>query len=335
MSNDKLIIYGTIETWEFDSWIKEFNKIHPGIKIEYFRKYVYGTPPPMYKQIQKDLSENDSSADIIFSAISPHLQMHTEGLFQSYETIERQNIPNSLKDSDGFWTSVILLPTMQIYNNQQVEKNDVPTCSNDLLQDKWKNRISVHDITLGTFGSNWLSSIRNDLTEETWSGFVNLLSQQNLQLWPLFRHVLGSVSLGKSDLGLTVMLYEYLRAKDMNLPVDRMILSDIPLYISATAASILKTSKNLESAKLFVDYILSKEGQNMIGNNYIRVPAYVESDSKYSLSTLLPDEKYSIFPSPDVIATTSQDRKLFQNLFQNNIDYEDAFNSDVDKVLKK
>ena len=59
MSNDKLIIYGTIETWEFDSWIKEFNKIHPGIKIEYFRKYVYGTPPPMYNQIQKDLSENN------------------------------------------------------------------------------------------------------------------------------------------------------------------------------------------------------------------------------------------------------------------------------------
>jgi len=335
LSNDKLIIYGTIETWEFDSWINEFNKIHSDIKIEYSRKYVYGTPPPMYNQIQKDLSENGSSADIVFSAISPHLQMQTEDLFQSYETIERKNIPDSLKDSDGFWTSVILLPTIQIYNNQQVEKNDIPTCSKDLLQDKWKDRISIHDITLGTFGSNWLSSIRNDLTEENWSGFVNLLSHQNLQLWPLFRHVLGSVSLGKSDLGLTVMLYEYLRAKDMKLPIDRMILSDIPLYISATAASILKTSENLESAKLFMDYILSKEGQNMIGNNYIRVPAYVESNSKYSLSTLLPDEKYSIFPSPDVIATTSQDRKLFQNLFQNNIDYDDAFNSDVDKVLKK
>ncbi len=334
MSNDKLIIYGTIETWEFDSWIKEFNKIHPNIKIEYSRKYVYGTPPPMYNQIQTELSENNSSADIVFSAISPHLQMQNHDLFQSYETTERKNIPDSLKDSDGFWTSVILLPTIQIYNNQQVEKNDIPTCSKDLLQDKWKDRISIHDITLGTFGSNWLSSLRQDLTEENWNGFVNLLSHQNLHLWPLFRHVLGSVSLGKSDLGLTVMLYEYLRAQDMQLPVDRMILSDIPMSISATAASILKTSQNLESARLFIDYILSKEGQNMIGNNYIRVPAYIESDSKYSLSTLLPNEKYSIFPSPAVIENTSQDRKLFQNLFQNTIDYDDAFNSDVDKVLK-
>ena len=335
MSNNKLIIYGTIETWEFDSWISEFNKIHPGINIEYSRKYVYGTPPPMSTQIKHDLSNTGSSADIIFSAISPHLQMQNQDLFQSYKSNGRKNIPESLKDSDGFWTSVILLPTMQIYNNENVEKNDVPTRSKDLLQDRWKNRISIHDITLGTFGSNWLSSIRSNLIDDDWSVFVNLLSQQNLQLWPLFRHVLGSVSLGNSDLGLTVMLYEYLRAKDMNLPIERMILSDIPLSVSATAASILKTSNNLESAKLFIDYILSKDGQNMIGNNYIRVPAYIQSDSKYSLSKLLPDEKYSIFPSFDVITKTNQDRQLFQNLFQNHITTEEAFNSNVDKVLKK
>ena len=149
MSNNKLIIYGTIETWEFDSWISEFNKIHPGIKVEYSRKYVYGTPPPMSTQIKHDLSNTGSSADIIFSAISPHLQMQNQDLFQSYKSNGRKNIPESLKDSDGFWTSVILLPTMQIYNNENIEKNDVPTRSKDLLQDRWKNRISIHDITLG------------------------------------------------------------------------------------------------------------------------------------------------------------------------------------------
>ena len=95
----KIIIYGTIETWEFNSWINGFNKIHPDIKIEYSRKYVYGTPPPMSNQIKQDLSETGSSADIILSAISPHLQMLNQDLFQVYDSKERRNISKSFKDS--------------------------------------------------------------------------------------------------------------------------------------------------------------------------------------------------------------------------------------------
>ena len=330
----KIIIYGTIETWEFNSWINGFNKIHPDIKIEYSRKYVYGTPPPMSNQIKQDLSETGSSADIILSAISPHLQMLNQDLFQVYDSKERRNISKSFKDSEGLWTSVVLLPTIQIYNSDLIDKHDIPTSSENLLENRWKNRISIHDVSLGTFGSNWLSSLRPSIINRNWDTFVNLLSKQNLQLWPLFRHVLGSVSLGKSDIGLTVMLYEYLRAKDKNLPINRLVLSDIPVSVSATAASILKTSNNLESAKLFIDYILSKDGQNMIGNNYIRVPAYIDSNSQYSLSKLLPNEKYSIFPSSDVILNTNKDRKLFQKLFKNQITQSEAFNTNVDKVLK-
>ena len=72
----------------------------------------------------------------------------------------------------------------------------------------------------------------------------------------------------------------------------------------------------------------------MIGNNYIRVPAYIDSNSQYSISKLLPDEKYSIFPSSDVILNTDKDRELFQKLFKNQITQSEAFYTDVDKVLK-
>ena len=72
----------------------------------------------------------------------------------------------------------------------------------------------------------------------------------------------------------------------------------------------------------------------MIGNNYIRVPAYIDSNSQYSLSKLLPNEKYSISPSSNVILNTNKDRKLFQKLFKNQITQSEAFNTNVDKVLK-
>lgn len=334
MNNKKIIIYGTIEVWEFESWIDGFNKIHPNVEVEYFRKYVFGTPPPMSQKIKQDLNEKGSSADIVLSAISPHLQMLNQDLFYPYNSRERRNISDSLKDSEGFWTSVVLLPVIQIYNTDLVDKNELPKSHIDLLTPRWKNKLSIHDVTLGTFGSNWLSSLRNELSNAQWTNFVNSLSNQQLQLWPLFRQVLGNVSLGNSDIGLTVMLYEYLRALDKDLPIKRFVISDIPTLISATAASILKTSKNIESAKLFIDFIISKEGQNLIGNNYLRIPASLNSNSKFSLSKLLPNEQYSIFPSKEVLDTTNHDRILFQKLFTQQTIPNNAFDTDVDDVLK-
>ena len=125
---------------------------------------------------------------------------------------------------------------------------------------------------------------------------------------------MNNVISGESTIGLTVMLYEYLRMKDKHSHVRRLILDDLPVLASGTAISILKSSVNIDSSKLFVDFLLSNDGQNTIGNNPIRIPADVNSNATFSLKNLLPHENILMFPNKEVVESTTLDRKFYIDL---------------------
>ncbi|HIC76295.1 MAG TPA: hypothetical protein EYO89_00335 [Candidatus Dadabacteria bacterium] len=312
MNKTFLTIYGTIEPWEFIHWQNEFNKLYPDIAINYHREYVYGTPPPMAKKIKHELDSKGKSADLILSAISPHLQM--KNLFYPYKSPERTNIHSDFKDEHGCWTSVVLLPTIQVYNADLLLNDNLPHTLDDLANVEFSSKLSIHDITLGTFGSNWLSSIRFASGIEKWKTFSTTLAKQKISMHPLFINILNSVISGESTIGLTVMLYEYLRTKENNSHVKRLILDDLPVMVSGTAISILKSSENIDASKLFIDFLLSKHGQNIIGSTYLRIPADLDSDAKFSLKNLLPDENILMFPTDAVVESTSRDRKFYIDL---------------------
>jgi hypothetical protein len=50
----RVLVYGTVELDEFSGWKDAFEKKYPGVKVEYKRKYVPGTPPPMAKEIMDE-----------------------------------------------------------------------------------------------------------------------------------------------------------------------------------------------------------------------------------------------------------------------------------------
>jgi ABC-type Fe3+ transport system substrate-binding protein len=266
----------------------------------------------MARKIKHELDDKGQSADLILSAISPHLQM--KNFFYPYKSSERNNIPSDFKDEHGYWTSVVLLPTIQVYNANLLGDENLPHNLDDLSNSEFFSKISTHDITLGTFGSNWLSSIRSISGLEKWKNFSNTLARQKISLHPLFINILNNVISGESTIGLTVMLYEYLRMKDKHSHVRRLILDDLPVLASGTAISILKSSVNIDSSKLFVDFLLSNDGQNTIGNNPIRIPADVNSNATFSLKNLLPHENILMFPNKEVVESTTLDRKFYIDL---------------------
>ena len=53
----KVRIYGTVEIDEFEPWQKKFNEHYPNIELDFNRRYVYGTPPPMAKAVMEETSK--------------------------------------------------------------------------------------------------------------------------------------------------------------------------------------------------------------------------------------------------------------------------------------
>ncbi|MFB3043588.1 MAG: ABC transporter substrate-binding protein [Nitrososphaerales archaeon] len=311
----RLTIYGTVETDEMEPWLRVFNQKYPFLKLSYQREYVYGSPPPMTKRIQGELGAGGESADLVLSAISPHLQMHHLGMFKPYLSPERKNIPQEYREQEGYWTSILLLPTILAYNSKIVKKRYLPETIEELVDGVWSESIALHDVTLGTFGAGWLSSLKVVFGEERWTRFVDGLASLRSRRFPLFRHIVESISSGESRIGLTVLLHEYLKARDKKRSIERFSIDGIPLLTSATVISILSSSRHQSSAKLFIDFILSREGQQMIGNSYIRIPAGRDIDARYSIEKLIPNEKIVIFPSREANKSLEEDTAYYRNRF--------------------
>ena len=202
-----------------------------------------------------------------------------------------------------------------MYNPEVIDENDLPRDALDLTNDKWNYKLTTHDLTLGTFGAHWLTKLKDVFGEEKWMKFVYGLAKNKPTKFSLFDDLTDSVADGTTPLALNALHHDLIKAKSERRPVERLILSDIPAMSTSNAIAITKASKNKDAAAVFVKFLLSDEGQEMIGNSYVRVPGNENINAKYSISNILPKEDITYFPDKDAYPRTQSDLNLLRDLF--------------------
>ncbi len=310
-----LIVYGTVEKDEFRSWGEAFESRFPDITIDYRREYVYGSPPPMAKRIMEEMESGAETADVVIASVPPLLQMQELNLLSSYKSPESDFYSPELVQKDGFWNSIISLPTVQIYNTDLLDKEELPTSVFDLTDPRWKDGIAVHDVNLGTFGSAWLASLKPVLGLEPWARFVDGLSKNKPKRFALFDDLVDSVANGDVKIGLTALLHDLIKAKDAKRPLDRLRLKEVPMLTTSNAIAIVRGGKHPTSAEFLIDFLLSREGQQIIGGTYVRIPARGDLGSLYSMAGVAPDEEAIFFPTPESWSSLNKDLELFRKSF--------------------
>lgn len=311
----KVIIYGTVEKEEFSGWKKAFEEKHPCIEVDYRREYVYGTPPPMAKKIMSEIKDGAETADLVIASVPPVMQMKDLGILRKYKSPEATAYPKEIRQKDGFWTPIIAIPIVQIYNPNLVKKSELPKSASDLTNPKWKSRLVIHDITLGTLGCHWLLSLRPILGDEIWEKFARGLARNKPKSYPLYDDIMDSVADGETKIGVTILLHDFVKARDSKRSVARLKLRDVPLLASYSAVGITAAAKHPSSAEMLVDYLLSREGQEKIGSTHVRIPARTGIDCPYSLNKIVSDETPTLFPRKELMSDVDQTLPFLTRLF--------------------
>ena len=115
--------------------------------------------------------------------------------------------------------------------------------------------------------------------------FAAFLFSQHV--FPLFFFLTDSLTDAKTPLAVNALHHDLIKAKAEGRPVERLVLSDLPAMSTSNAIAITKASKNKEAAAVLVKFLLSDEGQEMIGNSShpVRVPGNENVNAKYFNST--------------------------------------------------
>lgn len=199
-----------------------------------------------------------------------------EGLLESYISKEASNIPDAYKDKDGYWTGMTIVTAGLVVNEDVIKEKKLPVPKKwaDLTNPVYKDEILMPNPNISGTSFCIISSLIQVWGEDkAWSYLSEL--NKNIPYYPQRggeppqKAVAGEVAIGISPLDGEQI------AKGQGHNVLNIFPEDgIPWTVAPVA--IFKGAENMDGAKAFVDWVLSKKGQETIVNLCPRLP--VRSD---------------------------------------------------------
>ena len=261
----KVVVYSTTDTVAANFLIKDFQVLYPGISVEYNDM----NSTEVYNRFISERAAGAGSADVLWSsAMDLQVKLVSDGGAMTYASPEIANLPGwAVWKNEAFGTTYE--PLAIVYNKRLLTGDEIPQSHADLMRvfaekaDKIKGKVTTYDI------------------EKSGVGFMLITqdSKYNPQFWDLIRALgvagprfqssagtmMERISSGENLVGFNIFnSYAVLRAKKdpsigIVLPKDYALVMSRVMFAS-------KTAKNPNAAKLWVDYILSRRGQTIIGN---------------------------------------------------------------------
>jgi iron(III) transport system substrate-binding protein len=111
-----------------------------------------------------------------------------------------------------------------------------------------------------------MNFLRRSVPRKRWIEFLESLAGPNRPAtFDCIDHLLQGLIDGNHDLSLTVYSLAYFRERTAGSPVRSFEAEGIPRMLTFTTAALLKTARENKSARKFLDFLLSEDGQSLIG----------------------------------------------------------------------
>ena len=259
----RLVYYTGMELDQSTVFAQEFAKKYPFIKPELFRasgekvltKYLTEARAKTYK------------ADVFQTSVIQVSQLKGEGLLQKYVSSEDKVYPQGFKDREGYWYAFYLLPYVISYNTNIVPPSEAPKSYEDLLNPKWKGKIGLEAEQY-----QWFFHLLKIMGKEKGLDFMRKLAQQDLHMRN--GHSLLQQLVIAGEIPISVVLYanqvEH-EKRTTGAPIEWVRFKG-PTITAFNAISIPARAPHPNAAKLFLDFSISKEGQEIL-KRFNRIPA--------------------------------------------------------------
>jgi len=249
---------GTIVLWHSDqeSDVVNFLKVftdRTGIRAVQ-QRILPGVAMP---KLQAELRAGSSDLDIYLNA-DPGLMdlLREKGQLLRYNSPELANYGSEfLSTPPGYWTTYCVNLGALMYDTRYVSASNAPRSWTDLLDPRWKDEIGFQNAAAGTqYG--WWYVLRDVLPDTFWSR----LALQKPRAYPSSTQILSSLQNGSLKIGGKVSAYQYVKAQRENQSIA------IVYPVEGTpatnhAAGIIAATRRPNAAKVFMDFLLSKDGQ--------------------------------------------------------------------------
>jgi iron(III) transport system substrate-binding protein len=197
-----------------------------------------------------------------------------EDIFESYLPQGADQLPVEFLGAGNTWTGLTSRARVIMYNKDLVSEDELPTSIFDLTDPKWQGQIAAAGSTNGSMQAQ-IAAMRQLLGEEETEAWLKGLIANEVTFFGGHTDVRKAVGAGEFKLGLVNHYYFHLQqAEGSNVGI---IFPDqgegqVGLFTNATAAAVVKGGQNLVAAQVFLDFLVSAEGQKLFAEQNYEYP---------------------------------------------------------------
>ena len=286
--------------------ITAFNKDHPDIKVNVFRS---GTEEVISK-VMAEKKAGTVKADVLLVADNVTFEtLKKQDLLETYESPELKGIPAAYIDKDHQYTGTKVITTGIIVNTSKAQ--GTPKSFADLAKPEFASA-SIMPSPLYSGAAAYNLGVLTRTNGLGWD-YYKALKQNGMTVTKGNGAVQKAVVSGEKAYGL---IADYLanNARRKGAPVQFIYPAEGSPAVTEPIG-LLKSSKNKEAAKAFIDFVLSKKGQEVAASQgYTPVKEGVTPPE--GLKSIA-DFKALAVDVAQLFQNRDADKKQFTSLFQN------------------
>jgi ABC-type Fe3+ transport system substrate-binding protein len=308
----KVVFYsGMIENQALRPVADAFRRKYPFVAVEYWRGDSRGL-------VQKALTERRAgrvTGDILESTGGAQALIRA-GATEPFSSPATAGFPKNYIDPNGMWVASRLDYFGMAYNTRQVTAAEVPKTYADLLNPKWKGAIAWRaDSEVGAM--LFIAGVLREMGKEKGEAYLKQLSAQRIVNYAgSARALVDRVGEGEYKLALEIYAHHPLISKAKGAPLDTQMLDPVPSALSTI--QLAKNAPHPNAAMLFIDFALSKEGQEVLRRaQYLSPNPQVDTDP--SLRKIIPHLnglKETVFTPELMFQSRDEANTLFNKYFR-------------------
>ncbi|WP_414163664.1 ABC transporter substrate-binding protein [Superficieibacter sp. BNK-5] len=242
-----------------------------GVKVNIFQ----ATTGKVMARLEAE--QANPQADILISASWDTAEdLHQRGWLLPYQSANAANVPANLKSADFIAQGVSALGI--VWNSKSGTPE--PKEWQDLTGPAFKDKVTTPDPALSGASLDLLIGLQNGMGEKAWSLFDALKNNGMVVSGPNAQAVTPVMQGAKAAVFGAVDYVSYGNISQgeslkVIFPASGTVIAPRPMMI-------LKTSKQVDEAKGFIDYVLSPEGQTLVADAWL-MPARSDVKAKRPL----------------------------------------------------
>jgi iron(III) transport system substrate-binding protein len=292
--------------------VAAFQKKYPFVRMTYWR----GDSENIESKLSAEMRANNLIADVVEGTGIGELAVRS-GLAQPAWSPQLAGIPERLRDPRRVWVPTRMSYFSIAYNTRLVPAGTAPKTYEELLDPKWKGKMAWPAIT-HVGAPLFITNLRLAWGEDKALAYLKRLRAQSIVNFGAGnpRTLVDRVIAGEYPIALQIFAHHPLISAGKGAPVTAQLLA--PVASASGTLVIPKGSKHPHAAALLMDFLLSKEGQQILAAaEYLPVRADVEPLAR--IAPIVPSKAgvEENFITPDNLkGYTESSSKIVEQLFR-------------------